>query len=91
MGGKVFFLVWAVAIPLALHPPLHVAEVFLLASAVASLSLTVTFQLSHCLEEASHARRRATAPAGAEWHIHQVEATADFARETRSSAGTWAA
>ena len=51
---------------------------FLLASAVASLALTVTFQLSHCLEEAV-----TIAPAegaGAEWHVHQVEATADFAQ-----------
>jgi linoleoyl-CoA desaturase len=77
--GKLFFVVWAVAIPLALHSALHVAEVFLLASAVASLSLTVTFQLSHCLEEAITLDPE-DATAGVEWHIHQVEATADFAQ-----------
>jgi linoleoyl-CoA desaturase len=79
VGGKVFFVIWAIAIPLVLHTPLHVAEVFLLASAVASLSLTVTFQLSHCLEEAITLAPADAAP-GAQWHIHQVEATADFAQ-----------
>jgi linoleoyl-CoA desaturase len=78
VAGKIFFVIWAIAIPLALHTPLHVAEVFLLASAVASLALTVTFQLSHCLEEA--VTITPAEGAGAEWHIHQVEATADFAQ-----------
>jgi linoleoyl-CoA desaturase len=79
VAGKVFFVVWAVAIPLTLHSPVHVALVFVCVSAVASLSLTLTFQLSHCLEEA------ATQPPGEaaekrEWHVHQVEATSDFAQ-----------
>jgi linoleoyl-CoA desaturase len=80
IGGKIFFVVWAIAIPLVLRAPLHVLEAFLLASAVASLSLTVTFQLSHCLEEAI-TLAPANASADAEWHIHQVEATADFAQK----------
>ena len=79
LGGKALFVIWAVAIPLVLHTPVHVLLVFLCVSAVASLALTVTFQLSHCLEEAI------TAPSDGplvrqEWHIHQVEATADFAQ-----------
>jgi linoleoyl-CoA desaturase len=53
--------------------------VFLCVSAVASLSLTVTFQLSHCLEEAITAPSDGP-PVRREWHIHQVEATADFAQ-----------
>ena len=81
--GKVFFVGWAIAIPLALHPTLVVVLVFTLVSAVASLALTVTFQLSHCLEETTtlapgdHPAGNPTKP---EWHIHQIEATANFAQ-----------
>ena len=82
MAGKAIFVAWAVAIPLHLHTPAHVLLVFLCVSAVASLALTVTFQLSHCLEEAITAPSDGP-PVRPEWHIHQVEATADFAQRTR--------
>jgi linoleoyl-CoA desaturase len=78
VAGKAFFLVWAVLIPLSLHSPLHVLAVFITVSAVASLALTITFQLSHCLEEAV-----TLAPDGdaesPEWHVHQVLSTVNFA------------
>jgi linoleoyl-CoA desaturase len=78
VAGKAFFMAWAIAIPLALHSPLHVLAVFLATSTVASLALAVTFQLSHCLEEAT------TLPPAlgesCEWHVHQVEATSNFAQ-----------
>ena len=78
VAGKAVFAVWALVIPLMLHSLMAVAAVFLGASAVASLVLTVTFQLSHCLEEAI-----TLDPEGSqgkhEWHVHQVEATANFA------------
>jgi linoleoyl-CoA desaturase len=82
VGGKTFFLVWAILLPLWLHSPWHVLLVFAIVSAVASLALTVTFQLSHCLEEAA-----TLAPDGLsdtpEWHVHQVLATSDFAPRNR--------
>jgi linoleoyl-CoA desaturase len=57
-----------------------VAIAFIATSAIASLALTVTFQLSHCLNEA--ATLEATHPgAPAEWHVHQVESTVDFAQK----------
>ncbi len=78
VAGKTFFLVWAVLLPLSLHSPGHVLLVFLIVSAVASLALTITFQLSHCLEEAV-----TLAPddgsESPEWHVHQVLSTANFA------------
>jgi linoleoyl-CoA desaturase len=77
--GKVFFIVWAIAIPLTQHPLIELIPVLLTVSAVASLALTVTFQLSHCLEEAI-TLAPVESSAKAEWHIHQVEATADFAQ-----------
>jgi len=80
--GKVFFLGWTIVIPLALHSTLIVGLVFMVVSAVASLALTVTFQLSHALDETI-----TLAPSGdigessakQEWHIHQIQATANFA------------
>ncbi len=77
--GKVFFIVWAIAIPMTQHPLIELVPVLLAVSAVASLALTVTFQLSHCLEEAITLAPLESS-AKAEWHIHQVEATADFAQ-----------
>jgi len=77
--GKVFFIVWAIVIPLTQHPLIELIPVLLTVSAVASLALTVTFQLSHCLEEAI-TLAPVESSAKAEWHIHQVEATADFAQ-----------
>ena len=74
-----FFIVWAIVIPLTQHPVIELIPVLLAVSAVASLALTVTFQLSHCLEEAI-TMAPAVSSAKAEWHIHQVEATADFAQ-----------
>ena len=78
VAGKACFLAWAVVLPLRLHAPSHVLIVFVTVSAVASLALTLTFQLSHCLEEASTLapERRCDTP---EWHVHQVQATSNFA------------
>jgi len=77
-----FFLVWAVVIPLRLHSPAHVLIAFTIASAVASLALTITFQLSHCLEEAETLASDG-GPQTPEWHVHQVLATANFAPRNR--------
>ncbi|HEX3332453.1 MAG TPA: acyl-CoA desaturase [Gaiellales bacterium] len=82
VAGKVFFLVWAVVIPLRLHSPAHVLIAFTIASAVASLALTITFQLSHCLEEAETLASDG-GPRTPEWHVHQVLATANFAPRNR--------
>jgi linoleoyl-CoA desaturase len=78
--GKAAFVTWAILIPLVLHRPFPVFAALIVTSAVASLALTVTFQLSHCLEEATTLAVPYPA-ARAEWHVHQVEATVDFAQK----------
>ena len=78
VAGKAFFVAWALVLPLQLHSPAHVLVVFALVSAVASLALTVTFQLSHCLEEAETLPSEVSSGTR-EWHVHQVLATSDFA------------
>jgi linoleoyl-CoA desaturase len=81
VAGKLLFVTWAIAIPLALHPAIEVAASFALVSATASIALTVTFQLSHCIEEtdtleAGHHRQP-------QWHVHQMETTSNFAQANR--------
>jgi linoleoyl-CoA desaturase len=82
VAGKAFFLGWAVVLPLKLHSDGHVLMVFAIVSAVVSLALTITFQLSHCLEEAITLAPNAR-PYPSEWHVHQVLATSDFAPHNR--------
>lgn len=82
VAGKAFFLGWAVVLPLRLHSAGHVLMVFAIVSAVVSLALTITFQLSHCLEEAITLAPNARSYPS-EWHVHQVLATSDFAPHNR--------
>ncbi|MGD9571345.1 MAG: fatty acid desaturase [Thermoleophilia bacterium] len=86
--GKALFLTWALVIPLLLHPVWEVLLVFAVVSFVLALTLAVTFQLAHCLEEAEFPSSAALAGAGrTEWARHQVETTVDFA--PRSRVLTW--
>ena len=82
IAGKLVFVTWAIGIPLLLHPVLPVAGVFLLTSAVASLTLTTVFQLSHCVEEAEFVDPL-TDDRTRTWQVHQVESTVDFAHGNR--------
>jgi linoleoyl-CoA desaturase len=82
VGGKCVFLVWAVVIPLSIHPILPVLALFLFTSAVASLSLALVFQLSHCAVETVFVDP-AQGGSARSWQAHQVETTVDFARDNR--------
>jgi len=82
VAGKLVFVTWAIAVPLLLHPLLPVAGVFLLTSAVASLTLTTVFQLSHCVAEAEFVDPM-TDDRIRTWQVHQVESTVDFAHRNR--------
>jgi linoleoyl-CoA desaturase len=61
-----------------------VLGVYVIASFVQGVSLSVVFQLAHCVQEASFPlpaaeTRRIETP----WAVHQVETTVDFARGSR--------
>lgn len=87
-AGKAVFVGWTIAIPLLLHPAWQVALGFAAVSFVLALTLAVTFQLAHCLEEADFPSAGDISAAGrAEWARHQVETTVDFA--PRSRLATW--
>jgi linoleoyl-CoA desaturase len=84
IGGKIVFFSLAVAIPLLLHPLWIVLLFYAVASFVQGVTLSVVFQLAHCVEEADFplplpgaGRIEAT------WAVHQVETTVDFARGNR--------
>jgi linoleoyl-CoA desaturase len=83
-AGKVIFFSWTLVIPLLLHPAWQVALVFTVSSFVLALTLAVTFQLAHCLEEAEFSSVEEMEGAGpSEWARHQVETTVDFAPRSR--------
>ena len=84
-GGKVAFVTWALVIPVLFHPVWVVAVVFGAVSFVLAVTLAVTFQLAHCMEEADFpsAQDMSAAEQRTEWARHQVETTVDFAPRNR--------
>ncbi len=82
LAGKCVFLVWAFGIPLLFHSALPVLTLFLVTSFVASLSLALVFQLSHCVVETVFVDPTHDATARS-WQAHQVETTVDFAPHNR--------
>jgi linoleoyl-CoA desaturase len=82
LGGKCLFVCWAFLIPLLFHSVLPVLALFLVTSCVASLSLALVFQLSHCVVETVFVDPAQDATARS-WQAHQVETTVDFAPDNR--------
>ncbi|MDX6556705.1 MAG: linoleoyl-CoA desaturase [Miltoncostaeaceae bacterium] len=83
-AGKALFAAWTVVVPLLLHPAWQVAVAFGAVSFVMAVTLAVTFQLAHCLEEADFPSAGRLAAGGrTEWARHQVETTVDFAPRNR--------
>jgi linoleoyl-CoA desaturase len=80
--GKLLFLVWAVVIPLLVHPTWALVPLWLLAAGTLGLVLATVFQLAHCVVDADF-----VAPRGGmipnDWAAHQISTTVDFARGSR--------
>jgi linoleoyl-CoA desaturase len=84
IGGKVTFFSLALAIPMLLHPVWAVLLLYVTASFVQGVVLSVVFQLAHCVEEAEFPLPRPdTGRMATAWAVHQVETTVDFARGSR--------
>lgn len=77
VGGKLVFFGLAFALPLLLHPALPVVAAYLLVSAVAGLTLSVVFQLAHCVPEAEVGQDLGS------WAARQAQSSVDFARDSR--------
>ena len=88
LGGKAFFFLrhWS---PMLVHPAWAVLPLYSTASLVQGVTLSVVFQLAHCVEEADFSLpRQDTGRMAASWAEHQVESTVDFARGIGCSLGS---
>ncbi len=84
LGGKAIFFSLAIAVPLLMYPWWVVLLFYLAASFVQGLTLSVVFQLAHCVEGAAFPLpRQDTGRMATGWAKHQVESTVDFASGNR--------
>ena len=84
VAGKLVFFSLAFAIPLLLHPWWAVLTAYTAISFVMGVVLGVVFQMAHCVEEAEFPEPApGTLRMAAEWAVHQVHTTVDFARKSR--------
>jgi linoleoyl-CoA desaturase len=84
IAGKLLFLSLAFAIPMLVHSWHSVLLFFFVTSFVQGLTLSVVFQLAHCVEEAEFPMPAvASGEMERAWAVHQVETTVDFARRSR--------
>jgi linoleoyl-CoA desaturase len=82
--GKLAWLTLAFIVPLMLHPVPAVIGCYLIAAATTGIILSVVFQLAHVVEETQFPAPCAeTGRIATPWAVHQVETTADFARDNR--------
>src|SRR5712692_9872796 len=75
IAGKSLFFGWALILPMLLHPIGAVLLYFALASCVLGITLSVTFQLGHCVEEAEFLDASPKRPLPRDWAEHQVRST----------------
>lgn len=82
--GKAIFLTLAFGIPLLFYPLWVVLPVYLLATVIAGLTLSVVFQVAHCVGEAAFPLPEdGTTRMANDFAVHQVETTVDFGRTNR--------
>jgi linoleoyl-CoA desaturase len=87
VGGKALFVLWALAIPALVYPWWVVLAGYAGFSMITSLVMATTFQLAHCVEEASSASPDDVRREAPEWAVHEVETTVDFC--PRNPVLTW--
>lgn len=84
VGGKVLFICMAFGVPLLVHPLWIIAVYYGVTVFVLGLTLSVVFQLAHCVEEAAfYQPNPETLRLERPWAVHQVETAVDFSRQSR--------
>jgi len=78
IGGKLFFIAWAFALPMLYHRFWVVLVLYAVTVFMLGVVLSVVFQLAHCVEGAQFPLAPQTA-----WAEHQVSTTVDFAPRSR--------
>lgn len=82
--GKTVSIGLLLALPMVWHPWWVVLLFYALVMGVLGVTLSVVFQLAHCVEEATFPVPEAgTMRMAQPWAVHQVHATVDFARDSR--------
>lgn len=84
LAGKASFLSIAFVVPALFRPLSLVLAGYVAVMAIVGFVLAIVFQLAHSVEEAGHpALPKGGERVPAEWAVHQVETTVDFARQNR--------
>jgi linoleoyl-CoA desaturase len=84
LGGKAAFFLLAFAIPMMLHSPWSVLAMYVVASLVQGFTLSIVFQLAHCVEAAAFPLpAEDTGRMAVPWSVHQIETAVDYARDNR--------
>ncbi len=81
IAGKATFFSLAFVVPLLGHAVWQVMALYLVASFVQGVVLSIVFQVAHCVPSAAFPMPRCDdGRMSAAWAVHQVETTVDFAR-----------
>lgn len=84
IGGKALFFSLAIGLPMLLNPWWCVVALYGLTSFVQGVTLSVVFQMAHCVEDAEFPQpSAATGRVATTWAAHQVHTTVDFAPHNR--------
>ena len=82
--GKLFFLVMGVAVPVMLHSWWEVLAVYMGVSFFQGVTLSIVFQMAHCVEEAAFPMpETASGRMASSFAVHQIETTVDFAPDNK--------
>lgn len=85
---KIQYVLWAIVLPLTMHPWINVAAAYTVAAITLGFTLALVFQLAHCVALADFPiADQATGKMEQDWARHQVATTVDFARD--SALLTW--
>ena len=86
-AGKALFVGWAIGVPLLVYPWWAVLSAYVGFTMITGLIMATTFQLAHCVEEASFASADEARSDRRIWAVHEVETTVDFC--PRNPVLTW--
>ena len=87
VAGKATFFAWAFGVPVLFHSVQAVLGYYAIVAVVLGATLSVVFQVAHCVEQAAFPLPFAgTGRIDQAWAIHQAETTVDFARPSRLAA-----
>ena len=84
IAGKLFFITWALGIPLLFHPVGAVVFHYAVVASFLGLFISVVFLLPHCVNESEFPMPRAdTGRIESPWAVHQASVTLDFSRHSK--------